>query len=547
MFTMAEHATWIAILVYAYERGGTAESGVVALVMLIPAALIAPFAATAGDRFPRHRVLVASYGIQAVAMLAAAAALLAEAPALVVYVLASAASASIVLTRPAQGALLPHVARHPDELTAANVVVGSIEGLAILVGPAVAGIVLATVNPGAVFLVFGVLLAGSAVVMLGLAIETRSPVVPVDKPATAAALDGIRTLISEPAPRLVVAVVASAWILWGAVDVLSVMLAIDLLKIGEGGAAFLVSAIGAGGLIGSFGGLALVGRRRLAGPLLLGLVLWGLPLAGIGIAPQAVLAFGFVAIAGAGRAILDAAGRTLLQRVSTDDVLARILGVLEGLQMAALAIGSVTAPLLVLVLGPQGALIVAGLIMPTIAVLTWRALRAIDTGVVVPDAWLDALRGVPMFAPLAPAVVERLAAGADAWTAQAGTEIITQGEAGDRFHLIVSGTVEVTVGGRFVRVEGPGEFFGEIALVRDIPRTATVRATTDVELLSLEREPFLSALTGHRSSRSAVDSITDERLDRPAAGPYPAARSTLRACTTPSRSSTSLAERRSSD
>ena len=518
IFTMAEHATWIAILVYAYKRGGTAEAGVVALVMLIPAALIAPFAATASDRFPRHRVLVASYGIQAVAMLAAAAALLNEAPALVVYVLAAAASASIVLTRPAQGALLPHVARHPDELTAANVVVGSIEGLAILVGPAVAGIVLATVNPGAVFLVFGVLLAGSAVVMLGLAIETRSPVVPVDKPATTAAFDGIRTLISEPDPRLVVAVVASAWILWGAVDVLSVMLAIDLLKIGEGGAAFLVSAIGAGGLIGSFGGLALVGRRRLAGPLLLGLVLWGLPLAGIGIAPQAVLAFGFVAIAGAGRAILDAAGRTLLQRVSTDDVLARILGVLEGLQMAALAIGSVTAPVLVLVLGPQGALIVAGLIMPTIAVLTWRALRAIDTGVVVPDAWLDALRGVPMFAPLAPAVVERLAAGADAWTAQAGTEIITQGEAGDRFHLIVSGAVEVTVGGRFVRSEGPGEFFGEIALVRDIPRTATVRATTDVELLSLAREPFLAALTGHRISRSAVDAIANERLADPAAG-----------------------------
>ncbi len=518
IFTMAEHATWIAILVYAYKRGGTAEAGIVALVMLIPAALIAPFAATAGDRFPRHRVLVASYAIQSVAMLTAAAALLSEAPALVVYVLAAAASASIVLTRPAQGALLPHVAQRPDELTAANVVAGSIEGLAILVGPAVAGIVLATVNAGAVFLVFGLLLAGSAVLMLGLVVEPGSPVVPVDKPATAAALDGIRTLISEPAPRLVVAVVASAWILWGAIDVLSVMLAIDLLKIGEGGAGFLVSAIGAGGLIGSIGGLALVGRRRLAGPLLLGLVLWGLPLVGIGIAPQTALAFGFVAIAGAGRAILDAAGRTLLQRVCTDDVLARILGVLEGLQMAALAIGSLAAPVLVLVLGPQRALIVAGLIMPAIALLTWRGLRSIDTGVVVPDAWLAALRGVPMFAPLSPAVVERLAGGANAWTAKAGSAIITEGEAGDRFHMIVSGTVEVTVGGRHVRDEGTGEFFGEIALVRDIPRTATVRATTDVELLSIAREPFLAALTGHRSSRSVADAIAVERIAGPPAG-----------------------------
>lgn len=519
IFTMAEHATWIAVLVFAYGQGGTTEAGVIALVMLIPAALLAPFAATAGDRFPRQQVLVAAYGIQAVAMLAAAAALLSEAPAFVVYVLVAVASASVVLTRPVQGALLPHVVRHPDELTAANVVAGTIEGVAILVGPAVAGILLATANPGAVFLLFGVLLAGSGLVMLGLRVEPGPGVVVVEEPAARAVLEGIRTLRAEPAPRLVVAVVASAWILWGAVDVLSVMLAIDLLKIGDGGAGFLVSAIGAGGLIGSIGGLALVGRRRLAGPLLLGLVLWGLPLAGIGIAPQAAAAFAFIAVAGAGRAILDAAGRTLLQRVSTDDVLARILGVLEGLQMAALALGSVAAPILVLILGPQGALIVAGLIMPTIAALAWRSLRAIDTGVVVPDERLDAVRAVPMFAPLAPAVIERLAAGATAWTAPEGTAIITEGEAGDRFHLIVAGTVDVTIGGRFVRTEGPGDFFGEIALVRDIPRTATVVAATDVELLSIARDPFLAALTGHRASRMAAEGITTSRFAGPAAGP----------------------------
>lgn len=519
VFTMAEHATWIAILVYAYQRGGAPEAGIVAVLMLIPAALIAPFAATAGDRFPRHRVLFASYVTQACAMIAAAVALLSSAPSLVVYLAAAVASASIVLTRPAQGALLPHLARRPDELTAANVVAGSIEGLAILVGPAIAGIILATVNPGAVFLVFGVLLAGCAVLMSGLSVEASRPVTVVDESAASAALDGIRTLLAQPAPRLVVAVVASAWVLWGAVDVLSVMLAIDLLRIGEGGAGFLVSAIGAGGLIGSIGGLALVGRRRLAGPLILGLVLWGLPLAGIGIAPQATLAFGFIAVAGAGRAMLDAAGRTLLQRVSSDDVLARILGVLEGLQMAALAVGSISAPVLVLILGPQGALIVAGLIMPTIAAVAWRGLRSIDTGVVAPDEWLAALRAVPMFAPLAPAVVERLAGGATAWFAPAGTTIIVEGDVGDRFHLILAGTVDVTIRGRHVRSEGPGDFFGEIALVRDIPRTATVRATSDVQLLSLAREPFMAALTGHRSSRATAHTIAHERISTPPGGP----------------------------
>jgi hypothetical protein len=522
VFSMAEHATWIAILVFAYGHGGATASGLVAVAMLVPAAAAAPFAATLADRLPRQRVVVAAYAVQALAMGATAAALVAGAPVLVVYAAAVLASTTIVLTRPAQGALLPHLAGNPAELTASNVLVSAIEGIAILVGPASAGLIMAVTGPGVVFAVFGALLALSALLMIGL--QDRDPhpapagplgvVSELDLVADgeSAMLEGFRTLAAQPAPRLVVLVIASAWVLWGAIDIFAVMLAVDLLGLGNGGAGFLVSAIGAGGLLGSVAAFTLVGRRRLSVPLLSGLALWGLPLAAVGIAPQPALVFVFVTFAGAQRSILDAAGRTLLQRVSSDDVLARILGVLEGLQMAALAIGSLSAPLLVSAAGPRGALLAAGFVLPAVAAFAWRGLRAIDTGITAPDAWVAALRRVPMFAPLAPAVVEQLASGAATWIAPAGTEIIRQGDVGDRFHLILTGEVEVTVDGRPVRHEGPGESFGEIALLRDTPRTATVRAVRDTELLSLARDPFLLALTGHRSSRRVAERIADQRL-----------------------------------
>jgi predicted MFS family arabinose efflux permease len=520
VFSMAEHATWIAILVFAYGQGGATASGLVAVAMLVPAAVAAPFAATLADRLPRQRVVVAAYAVQAVAMVATAAALVGGAPVLIAYATAVVASTSIVLTRPAQGALLPHLAGNPAELTASNVLVSAIEGVAILVGPASAGIIMAVSGPGMVFAIFGALLALSALLMIGLHDRDPMPAGPASMRAEldavadteSALLEGFRTLAAQRAPRLVVLVIASAWVLWGAIDIFTVMLAIDLLGLGAGGAGFLVSAIGAGGLLGSVAAFTLVGRRRLSVPLLAGLALWGLPLAAVGMAPQPVLVFVFVTFAGAQRSILDAAGRTLLQRVSSDDVLARILGVLEGLQMAALAVGSLAAPLLVSAAGPRGALFAAGLVLPAVAVFAWRGLRAIDTGITAPDEWISAVRAVPMFAPLAPAVVEQLAGGAAAWTAAAGTVIIRQGDVGDRFHLILAGEVEVTVDGRPVRREGPGESFGEIALLRESRRTATVTAIRDTELLSLAREPFLLALTGHRSSRRVAERIADQRL-----------------------------------
>ncbi len=521
-FNTAEHAMWVAILVFAYGRGGATEAGIVALVQLGPAAIVAPLAALLGDRYPRDRVLAAAYLVQCLSAGATAVALLLDLAAPLVYTAAIAAAVSIVLTRPAQSSLLPSLARTPDELTAANVASGTIENASILVGPVLAGFLLPVAGPGSVYLVAALALG------IGFALVARVRVDEGDRQAAEAtgspdqtdtaadalrqALDGFRVLAAQPAPRSIVGALALAWVLWGAIDVFAVMLAIDLLGLGEQGAGFLSSAVGAGGLLGSLAAVLLVGRGRLVPPLLLGLVLWGAPLAVLGVVPQPLLAFALIGLAGAGRSVLDVAGRTLLQRIADDDVLARLFGVLEGFQVGALAVGSVTAPLLVAAAGQRGALVVAGLVLPIVAVAVRGRLAGLEAGTPVPHDRLALLTGIPMFAPLSPPTLERLVRHLVPVTVPAGTWVIRAGERGDRFYVVAAGVAEVLIGGEAIRREVAGDSFGEIALLRDVPRTASVRALTELHLLALERDPFLAAITGQPRSRHVAEAIVADRL-----------------------------------
>jgi hypothetical protein len=326
--------------------------------------------------------------------------------------------------------------------------------------------------------------------------------------ALAETVAGLRAVRKDRNTRTVVGVVAAQYVTIGALDVLFVVLALSLLGIGASGAAYLNAAFGAGGVIGIVATVALIGRPRLVPPLLAAVGVWWLTFVILGIRPTTAPAFILLLVAGTARTVLDVAGRTLLQRVARCDVLARIFGVLEGLSMAGLAIGSLLTPALIATLGGRPAIVCLGCVLPIVTVLAARRLLAIDRAATVPVVELGLLRRLPMFAPLGAPQLEALARVLAPLSRPRGEVIIRQGDPGDRFYLVADGELAVSAGGRLRRGDG----FGEIALLRDIPRTATVTASTDVQLYSLAKEPFLEAVTGHPTARAEAERVVAERL-----------------------------------
>lgn len=553
-FNLADWARWLSVLIFAFTRGGAAEAGAVSLLQLLPAAFVAPLAASFGDRFRRDRVLVASYVAQAAFMVATALVILADGPAPLVYAFAILGACSITVTRPAHGALMPWLSRTPAELTAANAVSGTMEGLGILVGQAAAGAILQFTNPGVALLASASVAAIAALLALSVTVERPEtapargvyprvvpargvypglrpergvypglgPEAATETNVTASRraqralwkelTGGFRAVLELPGPRAIVSLLGLAAFVWGALDVLIVVLVFDLLHVGAGAAGILNALAGAGGLAGAAIALSLAGRIRLAVPFVVGLLAWGLPLAASGLLPLPLVVGGLLLLGGAGRTVMDVVGRTLLQRSAPDEVLTRVFGVVEGIFMGAFGLGSITTPVLLSLVGPQGAFVIVGLLLPLGALVAWRSLVNIDRTASVPVRELALLRSIPMFEHLAPSVLERLAGHLEPVTMPAGALVIREGDRGDRMFVLDSGEVEVTVSDYVVRRQGPGTEFGEIALLRDVPRTATVRAVTDVSLLALRADVFLAAVTGQVESRQAADAVIEERL-----------------------------------
>jgi MFS family permease len=510
-FSVSEWATWIALLVYAYDRGGAIETGVVALVQLLPAAFLAPFAALAADRYPRARVVTASYAAQAGLAALVAAVLLLDGPAVAAYAGGAVLNAAISVTRPAQSALLPELARGPRELTAGNVSLGTVENLAILVGPALTGIALAATSAGVVFAATAILMV--AVTMLLAGVPSHAP--PGGRVTTSVVREVVGGFAKAVAPgpsRPIVAVLGAAVIVWGSLDVFLVVIAIDLLAIGEAGVGYLNSALGAGGVIGAAVAVGLVGRRRLAPALIAGTLAWGVGLAALGLSAELVGVLILLLLAGTGRVVMDVAGQTLLQRVTDHRVLARVFGVVEGLRMASMALGSILAPLLIGLLGTTNAILVAGLLPIATALIGARALLRADAAAVVPVENIALLRSNPIFVPLAAPAIELLARRLEPVAYATGSTVITQGEVGDHYYLIESGVAGIVADGRHVTDLRAGDGFGEIALLRDVPRTASVVARESLGLLRLDRATFLEAVTGMPASHAAAEDLMAARI-----------------------------------
>jgi MFS family permease len=454
---------------------------------------------------------------RAAALGGAAAAVFAGAPAAVVYGLAVVAALTGTAFAPAQSALLPSLARTPDELTAANAASTTLESVGFFAGPALGGILLAVTNVGAVFALTAGLFLWSALVLGRVGTDSRGEASADVDTILREALAGFRAILGERRLRLVVGLYGAQTLIAGVMRVLLVVTALRILDLEPSGVGFLNSAVGVGALAGALVLLGLIGSGRLAGVFGAGILMWGLPLVLVGFAPSvasAVVCFGIV---GVGNTLVDVAGVTLVQRTAPNDVRARVFGVLESVFLGTLGIGAILAPLLTSAFGPRGALIAAGAGLSLVVVLCWRPLGTVDVPAPVPEAELALLRGIPIFAPLPQATLEQLASRFSRVRIAAGDAVFHQGDRGDRFYAIGAGEVTVAPDGRRPLTLGRGDYFGEIALLRDVPRTATVTARTDVELYALERDVFIAAVTGHAPSAEAADAVITRHLGSGAA------------------------------
>jgi MFS family permease len=506
----AEWAHFVALGVFAYKGGGASAVGVAGLVRLLPAAIVAPVAASLGDRWRRERFLLAVTLLGAVAFVAPVAASFAH-ERLLVYVFAAVVGLSSTLIRPTLQALLPSLARTPQELIASNGATSTIESVGTLVGPLLAGVLLSASTVGVVFAV------GAGAMLLAAAQLTRVRVegwVPAAaEAAPTGALHelraGFEAIARVPAARLVAGLMVAQTFVRGCLNVLIVVAAFRLLHAGASGVGYMTAAIGVGGLLGALGSMTLSGGR-LAGSFALSLVFWGVPIALIAPRPYLAVALVLLAVVGAANSVEDVAGFTLLQRTVADDALTRVLGLFWGAAMGAVALGSLAAPALVAALGPRTAFLLVGAILPLVTLAAYRSLMRLDRAR-ESDAGLEVIDRVPMFAPLSISAKERLAAKLIPLSVGAGEHVVRAGDIGDRFYIVRDGELDVEIDDLHKTARGT-DYFGEIALLRDVPRTATVTARVDSHLYALQRADFLAAVTGHSAAHTAGQAVVDARL-----------------------------------
>jgi MFS family permease len=509
---LGRFAYFVALSVYAFDRGGATAVGVVTVVRLVPAAIAAPFTSILGDRYPRKRVMLAANLSQATAIGAAGIVILADGPAALVYALAAVSATVVTAFRPSQAALLPTLARTPVELTAANVSAATIESLGLFVGPAVGGVLLTFTSAGVVFLWTAGAALTSAFFVARIAAKQGEARARVREGKLKTAFAGFSTIVSQPALRVLEGLLAAQTVVAGAFGVLLVAVALDLLDLGSGGLGGLESALGVGGLLGAVVTGLLVGLGRISRQFAFGMCLWGVPIALIGIFPSTELAVAMLVLIGIGNTIVDVTDLTLLQRSVPDEVLARVFGAVNTITIVSLASGAMLAPLLVHTIGLRAALISTGLALPVLTALLYPRLATLDRGAVVDPEAVGLLAANEIFAPLPEVLLERLAGRLAPVSVAAGEVVFRQGDHGDRYYLIREGQVDVVLDGAQARSLGPGEGFGEIALLRDVPRTATVSALTDVSLYALERDDFLGAVTGHSESSDRAEAMVARRI-----------------------------------
>jgi MFS family permease len=515
-FELVGMATWTLLMVVAYQHSGASAAGLIAVAQLVPGALIAPLATAWAERMRRRSALITSYAALAVAVAAIGVSLATSAPTWTFVVAAAASNCTATLCRPAHYAALPELASNAGELVVANSASSIMAGSGGFLGPMLLPLLYPFLSPNGIFFVLSAVAAVSMVAVASVRFTGQADAPAGDEPRAGTfvdeALAGVRELSATSGARPLLGLLGVVFMVVGALDVLSVVFPQLALGLGKNSASVLLAAPGFGALLGAALTVVLATRRRMTPALLLGFTSFGLCLAVAAGSQQLAMASILFALAGAARTFVDVAARTLLQRSIDARTLTRVFGLQESVYMGGLGLGALVAPILVHSLGARIPLVVVGL-APVVAVLvTWPLLRELDRHAVLPDPGrLALLRGVSIFHALPLPQMEHLARTALPQSVATDEVIVRQGDVGDHFYVVDSGSARVVRNGEQIAVHGPGAWFGEVALVHDQPRNASVIAGEPSELLSIDRETFLSVVARNRAAADEALRVAHQR------------------------------------
>lgn len=526
-----------AILVWAYDVGGITAVGIWGTVRLVLMTLVTPFASVLVDRYSRKRIMVVTDLGRGAIVLVCAILIWVDAPPMYVFVLATFTALLASPFRPAVAALLPNLVERPEELTAANGTSSTIDSLSFFIGPAIGGLLLTVTSVPVVivfnfltflwsaFMVGGIKVPPKEVTLAGHPAEHHEGGAPSDVDGDTLVEEaeeekesfwgetsaGFRAIAANRDLLVVTLVYGAQTIVAGASIVFGVEMAVQMTDFGPTGVGYLDSVFGIGAIIGGFVAIARASARKVATDFAWGVILWAIPLLVAAIFyPMMWAAFAAMLVIGFANPLADVNAVTIVQRLSDDKVMGRVFGALETVLIGAMAIGSVIMPVLVLQLGLQWALAILGVGITIIVLPALPRLRRLNGTLGEPEG-LALLRALPLFAPLEPKSLELVAQQLRRIEVAAGEAVIREGEAGDLFYIVESGALTASFHGEVLSHQGPGDPFGEIALLRDVPRTATVVADEPSVLFTLERQPFLDAVTGNSEVSGQADDLVARR------------------------------------
>ncbi len=514
-------ASTVGFLVYAYGVGGAGLVAVYVVLKTVPGVVIAPLVMASAPRLGIDRLLSVTTAARALLAGLAAAVVATGGPAWVVIALAGLGAALGGTYRPLQAAALPWLVRTPAELTTANVTAPVMENAASLIGPVVAALMLIFSDAASVLAVCAGLLAAAALALGRLSIPEEAAGVHSEGRVLSKARSGMAALAAITPSAGVPVLVFTQTLARGALLVLVVVLALDVLAVGQDAVGWLNAMTGIGGLLGAAVAAATIRLTRLGRSFVVGVALWGLPLALVAALPTPPVAYLALIVVGVGNSVEDAGVVTLVPRAVGPRLAGPALGAAELLVFAGLGTGSALAAVLIDAAGTRSAFAIVGDAVAVLAVAYAWHFTKLDRRLPAPGPELDLLRGLSMMAPLPFVVVEHLASSLEPRDYEPAEVVLREGDHGDRFHLIASGVASVSVRGNRRPVVSRGDGFGEIALLRDVPRTATVTAAEPLHTLTLTREAFLTAVAANTLSAAAADVLVGTRLTADVADPPP--------------------------